>query len=214
MSKNYDFRVRCTGYEQMSEKYFTIGKVYRVKDGILTSDAGFKYDAWNYHGKTFKNLKNWFSGYYTFELVEDYPTIVITTDGKTTTAKKYYPDGRVDVGVAECHPEDTFDFDIGVKVALERLFGSDKSPKEDCKVKTGIHLTTDELKKMHNRCVWLSDLNSYCAEYFTTKWCGWFVVDVENEKLVRLADGSRYCLNSNDRPCGFRAYLSAPEFIK
>lgn len=130
MSKNYDFRVMCTGYTS-NERNFTVGKVYDVKDGIVTCDDGFEYNGRCNRKlrETFDGFKTFFKRWYNFELVVECPKIVITSDGKTTTAKKYYPDGRVDVGIAECHPEDTFDFDIGVKVALERLLPEKKTEK-------------------------------------------------------------------------------------
>lgn len=47
--------------------------------------------------------------------------IVITTDGKTTTATLYREDGSKEVATAKCCPEDTFDFNVGAKLAMERL---------------------------------------------------------------------------------------------
>lgn len=47
--------------------------------------------------------------------------IIITTDGKTTTAK-IYEDGKViKTATAKCNPEDEFDFMTGAKLAFERL---------------------------------------------------------------------------------------------
>lgn len=54
------------------------------------------------------------------ELVTD-EKIVITHDGKTTTATLYRDDGSKEVATAKCSPEDTFDFNIGAKLAMERL---------------------------------------------------------------------------------------------
>lgn len=52
--------------------------------------------------------------------------IVITHDGKTTTATLY--DGKKVVKRAEskCHPDDEFDFVVGAKLAVERLSGKSK----------------------------------------------------------------------------------------
>lgn len=47
--------------------------------------------------------------------------IVITHDGKTTTATLYREDGSKEVATAKCCPEDTFDFNFGAKLAMERL---------------------------------------------------------------------------------------------
>ena len=47
--------------------------------------------------------------------------IVITHDGKTTTATKYCADGSKVTATARCAPEDEFDFNVGAKLAVERL---------------------------------------------------------------------------------------------
>lgn len=49
--------------------------------------------------------------------------IVITTDGKITTAKLYENGKVVKTAEAKCCPEDTFDFNVGAKLAVERLTG-------------------------------------------------------------------------------------------
>lgn len=60
-----------------------------------------------------------------FDLID--PTavrkIVVTTDGKTTTARLY--DGKTVLKSAEakCSPEDTFDFEVGAGLAVDRLLG-------------------------------------------------------------------------------------------
>ena len=56
-----------------------------------------------------------------FNLYADSKKIVITHDGKTTTATLYKNDKLVESEVAKCSPEDTFDFNVGAKLALERL---------------------------------------------------------------------------------------------
>lgn len=53
------------------------------------------------------------------ELVHE-EKIVITTDGKVTTAT-LYKDNEKTVAKAYCSPEDTFDFNVGAKLAMERL---------------------------------------------------------------------------------------------
>lgn len=60
-----------------------------------------------------------------------HPKIVITTDGQTTCAR-YYIGKRVDAeAVAQCHPSDKFDFDVGAHVALHRLLDQIGSLQSD-----------------------------------------------------------------------------------
>ena len=47
--------------------------------------------------------------------------IVITTDGKTTTANLYDGKNVVKTTTAKCSPDDTFDFETGAKIAFDRL---------------------------------------------------------------------------------------------
>lgn len=56
-----------------------------------------------------------------FRLVK--PKIVITTDGKTTTAKLFEGKKVIKTAQAKCSPEDKFDFNIGAAIAIERLTG-------------------------------------------------------------------------------------------
>ena len=55
--------------------------------------------------------------------------IVITNDGKTTTAILYREDGTKEKATAKCSPEDTFDFNVGANLAMERLMEKVNPPK-------------------------------------------------------------------------------------
>lgn len=58
---------------------------------------------------------------------KDQPTkIVITTDGKTTTAKMYRDKTVIGVQTTKCHPDDRFDFKEGARIAFDRLVGEGK----------------------------------------------------------------------------------------
>ena len=107
------YKVRCTGYKT-AERYFTVGKVYDVVDGRITNDNGFTYG---------ESSMPWLSEqYYDFVLAEDYNhKIVITTDGKTTLARLYDGKTVIKSAGAKCSPDDTFDFAVGAKLAMERL---------------------------------------------------------------------------------------------
>lgn len=57
--------------------------------------------------------------------------IVITTDGKTTTARFYDGKKAIKAAKAECSPEDDFDFKIGAKIAFDRLVDNEiKNPRK------------------------------------------------------------------------------------
>ena len=75
------FKIRCVGYKQSHERYFTIGREYEVTDEGLRSDdhtystsvvddmvPGTDPETW------------WLSGWYTFEIVDDPPVNIIYDD--------------------------------------------------------------------------------------------------------------------------------------
>lgn len=62
--------------------------------------------------------------------------IVITHDGKTTTATMYRGDGSKEQTTARCCPEDTFDFNVGAELAMERLMEKTKPVVEPKKPET------------------------------------------------------------------------------
>lgn len=69
------FWIRCTGYTQSHEKFFTIGKKYEVRrGGYVSSDNGFVY-----HDSEMtpdSDPRHWFlSGWYRFEIVYEEVTI-------------------------------------------------------------------------------------------------------------------------------------------
>lgn len=60
-----------------------------------------------------------------------YPVIVITTDGKTTTATMREGKKVIKTATAKCSDKDTFDFAEGARIAFERLQGRDPFPKKE-----------------------------------------------------------------------------------
>ena len=66
--------------------------------------------------------------YWADELLEPIHTekIVITTDGVTTIARKYDGKKLIKEAKAVCSKDDTFNFDVGAKLAMERLMAEDK----------------------------------------------------------------------------------------
>lgn len=64
---------------------------------------------------------------WTDEMLEPAPIctekIVVTTDGVTTTAKKYDGKNLIKEAKAVCSKDDTFNFEVGAKLAMERLLG-------------------------------------------------------------------------------------------
>lgn len=99
------------------------GVVVKVNAFFNTIDVrgeGNKYNNQTFHGLEVEY----------FDLVERVTEekIIITHDGKVTTATLYGVMGKV-TATARCAPEDTFDFNVGAKLAMERLMEKTKKPE-------------------------------------------------------------------------------------
>lgn len=137
-----------------------VGKKYRVTHGRHKGDiieviwVGKRFGATNYDYKTIRDGNEacgWFEEGSNFshwlEPIEE-TKVVILRDGNTVTAAQYIDGAKVNTGVAKCSPEDSFDFGTGAKLALERLFKSDKPSmsREDVYNKTKEVLLAAPLK--------------------------------------------------------------------
>ena len=93
--------------------------------------------------------------------------IVITTDGKTTTAKMYDGKSCIKVSEARCCPSDTFDFQTGAEIAFNRLFGEPKNEFNWNAFKSqnlAVCVTPETIKSFlseaeNHGCVWRSGTN-------------------------------------------------------
>lgn len=72
------------------------------------------------------------------EAVKDEQKIVITTDGKTTTARMFEGKKLIKSAEAKCHPDDGFDFETGAKVAFDRLVEREEKVKPKELLKNGV----------------------------------------------------------------------------
>lgn len=81
--------------------------------------------------------------------------IVITTDGTTTNATLYCGKNKVRAATAKCSPDDEFDFSVGAKLAMERLY-----PEK-------IETNTEPTPKYLNCKFTVTDLTKDAGEYIT-----------------------------------------------
>ena len=103
----------CTNPQMLELK----GKVVKIASYALSGKYHIKEDGGNWHW-----TDEMFSG-----LATSLPKVVITTDGKTTTAKMYEGKKLLKTAESKCSTKDTFDFAVGAKLALERV--TEKEPK-------------------------------------------------------------------------------------
>lgn len=85
------------------------------------------------------------------ELVTESKKIVITTDGLKTIARLYEDDKVVKSATAKCSPIDTFSFEVGAKLAFERLFpGETKIEARNIKFNDGDYARITANEYGHN----------------------------------------------------------------
>lgn len=124
-----------------------VGKTYRVTGGIMNGamvkiiDVDRKYSPVRYRYVRVDGAHqffNWFDAGSTFSgwlrPVDPEMKIVVLRDGNKVTATSYCDGDKITTGVARCSPEDTFDFSVGSRIALKRLFA-----KIDVNSKFGNH---------------------------------------------------------------------------
>jgi len=71
-----DFKVRCTeNNSSYGNQYFTVGKIYPVKDGCFESNERKRYNAGAVPCNSFEEVEKITKGKYEFELVPDRPHI-------------------------------------------------------------------------------------------------------------------------------------------
>lgn len=93
--------------------------------------------------------------------------IVITTDGKTTTAKMYDGKSCIKVSESRCCPSDAFDFQTGAEIAFNRLFGEPEKKFDWYAFKSqnlAVIVTRETIKSFlseaeNHGCVWRSGMN-------------------------------------------------------
>lgn len=112
-----------------------VGKTYRVTGGTMNGATVKIIDADKRHFPvTYKYIRvdganqfsNWFHAGSRFagwlRPVDPEMKIVVLRDGNKIIATSYRDGEKITTGVAKCSPEDTFDFAVGSRIALKRLF--------------------------------------------------------------------------------------------
>lgn len=138
-----------------------------------------------------------------FNHVNNDEKIVITHDGKTTTARLFNGKKLVKTATAKCAPEDTFDFMVGVELTMERLTTQEKSKDERLNVK----FNTGDFAKIINRnhghgfkIGTIVKLKKCEIDYFATSEDGvsWLVMDDELEAYThpKYYNGKVICVDN------------------
>lgn len=112
-----------------------VGKIYHVTGGTMKGATVKIIDADKKHSPvSYKYVRvdgdnqffNWFDAGSPFagwlRPVDPEMKIVVLLDGNKVTATSYRDGEKITTGVAKCSPEDTFDFSVGSRIALKRLF--------------------------------------------------------------------------------------------
>lgn len=163
-----------------------IGTIRRINDS--GTNVGIEFDE-NINGHALGGICNWGHGWNcdidTLELVTDSKDskIVITTDGKTTTAKLYDGKKFVKSAEAKCSPDDKFDFERGAIIAFSRLTDCDYKLADEAEVEKP-KFTKDDLKT---------------GMFVLTNTAGWAVV--ADDKLIYEHGAYDFVSSLNDDLC-------------
>lgn len=115
------------------ERGYTVEKAKMLHPWCIECDGKEVSDFGRVAGTPYFADKNW------CRTVDEIETqkIVITSDGKTTTARLY--DGKTVLRSAEakCSPKDTYSFEAGALIAFERLISKKPEGMPNRKIKVG-----------------------------------------------------------------------------
>lgn len=107
----YKYRFYMYGYWF----YYTIKGNHKNEKGFFAEDSQFEKDLVYYGCDYSDKLKgNW-------EEDNMDEKIVVLRNDKAVTATKYMDGKKVNSATAKCHPDDKFDFNVGAKIAVDRL---------------------------------------------------------------------------------------------
>lgn len=114
LAEKHKFKVGDVVVAKKNNRYVFTTDGWR---GVVTKATADWFDAeeFGYPKQNYEHLR-----YDGFDLTND-QKIVISHDGKTTTAELYDGKKVVKTATARCCPSDEFDFNIGAAIALERL---------------------------------------------------------------------------------------------
>lgn len=123
---------------QFAYNTYIIGKIGTIRIIANNGEIGIEFDEY-IHGHDLHVLGKCKYGYGWYcpddilEPVHDNSKIVITTDGKTTTAKMYDGKKFIKSAKAVCSPDDEFNFERGAGIAISRLFEWEFVPDDEVK---------------------------------------------------------------------------------
>lgn len=191
-------------YGITNQEYKWMGKVTSVYSNSFSAET--IYSTLDIIGKVYINLN-----YEDFELVNQ-SKIVILTDGETVTAKKYEGKEVIKSATAKCHPDDEFNFNIGAKIAFDRLI---EQQKEDGEFKVGDYVKVVEPGQLYATYAnWIfKNANEYSVyySYGTSISCSAFttykiIVKAPHERkeegmlyLIQETNGLKNCYLINER---------------
>ena len=138
-----------------------IGKGYRIYYKTIKGNHDRYYDKFDERSNFANSLIP------VTEQSDSTKKIVITTDGKTTTAKMYDGKSCIKVSESRCCPSDAFDFQTGAEIAFNRLFFEPKNEFNWNAFKSqnlAVIVTRETIKSFlseaeNHGCVWRSGTN-------------------------------------------------------
>ena len=156
------YKVDCDGIPEAGNiiEITGIGKGYRIYYKTIKGKHDRYYDKFDERSDFANSLIP------VTEQNDSTKKIVITTDGKTTTAKMYDGKSCIKVSKARCCPSDAFDFQTGAEITFNRLFGEPKNAFDWNAFKSqnlAVCVTRETIKSFlseaeNHGCVWRSGM--------------------------------------------------------
>ena len=128
--------------------------------------------------------------------------IVITTDGKTTTAKMYDGKSCIKVSESRCCPSDAFDFQTGAEIAFNRLFEKSHFWEEFKAGKLCVKVDEENMPEFlksceNNRITWHNEKNATEFNPFEVQKDIAGLTLCEKYVYLTVVDGAMMCCEQN-----------------
>lgn len=120
--------------------------------------------------------------------------IVVLRNGKAVTATKYADGKKVNSATAKCHPDDKFDFNVGAKIAVDRLIRENNNTDRKTIDKTlgeAKEELNQKLKKFREELCYTLDFISCSWDYFKKDKSQVKVTSENIESFLRVAEDKR-----------------------
>lgn len=168
-------KVRVKKFDKRPRNWNDKGKMDHLMGEVVEIDSATLFSLGGITVWDEKENRTWALKKGEYEVVkETSPNIVISRDGQKVIAIDKKNDKKA---IAKCHPDDEFNFETGVRIAIDRLFEKKEEKEEEYKVGDFVKIKTwEQMEKEYGldrdgdinvkSCFYVKTMKKYCGKVF------------------------------------------------